>query len=180
MLCGAGTALAARHPSAVGLLDAAVEGHRIVLLGEMHGTREIPALVAALIEQRVAHGRREVLALEIDSAEQPRIDRYLASDGGIAARKALLAGEHWIEAHHDGRDSAAMLALIERMRHLRATGHAVPVVAFDREGRHERNREMADALRETAARFPRAWCSEIARPQAQPRQIQSDGRIPAP
>lgn len=156
MLCGVATARPAPLPDAIGLLDAAVQGHRIVLLGEMHGTREIPALVAALIEQRVAHGRREVLALEIDSAEQPRIDRYLASDGASAARKALLAGGHWTEAHHDGRDSVAMLALIERMRRLRAHGQAVPVVAFDRQGRHERNREMADDLRETARRFPRA------------------------
>jgi erythromycin esterase-like protein len=153
-LCG--TARAASPASAVDLLDTAVQGHRIVLLGEMHGTQEIPALVANLIEQRAVRGRREVLALEIDSAEQRRIDRFLASDGSHAARKALLAGKHWTETHHDGRDSVAMLALIERMRHLRAAGHAVPVVAFDRRGRHERNREMADDLRGTIKHFPRA------------------------
>jgi erythromycin esterase-like protein len=153
-LCGA--ARAASPASATDLLDRAVEGHRVVMLGEMHGTREIPALVATLIEQRVARGRREVLALEIDSAEQRRIDRYLASDGASAARKALLSGEHWTEMHHDGRDSVAMLGLIERMRHLRSTGRAVPVVAFDRQGRHERNRDMADALRDAARRYPRA------------------------
>lgn len=156
ILSACGVARAASPASAMDLLDKAVEGHRVVLLGEMHGTQEIPALVAALIEQRAVRGRREVLALEIDSAEQRRIDRYLASDGSHAARQALLAGEHWTETHHDGRDSVAMLALIERMRRLRAAGHAVPVVAFDRQGRHERNREMADDLRDTIKHFPRA------------------------
>lgn len=156
MLGVAGTGIARSHPSAVDLLDKATDGHRIVLMGEMHGTRETPALVGALIERRVAQGRHEVLALEMDRAEQPRIDRYLASDGASAARQALLAGEHWVDVHHDGRDSVAMLELIERMRRLRAVGHVVPVVAFDRQGPHERNRDMADELRETAARFPRA------------------------
>ena len=152
-MCGPARASSA---SALDLLDKAVAGHRVVMLGEMHGTEEIPALVGTLLERRVAHGQREVLALEIDSAEQTRLDRYLASDGSIAARKRLLAGEHWTEPHHDGRDSAAMLALIERMRRLRAAGHAVTVVAFDRHGPHERDRDMADCLRATAAGFPGA------------------------
>lgn len=156
VLCLSGAARAGSAPDAVALLDTAVEGHRIVLLGELHGTREIPALVGALLERRVRRGHLAVLALEIDSHEQPRIDRFLASSGSAAARRALLAGGHWNEPHHDGRDSAAMVALIERVRRLHAAGHPVPILAFDCPGGPDRNRNMADCLRHTAAAHPAA------------------------
>lgn len=141
---------------ALALLVQAAGTHRLVLLGEMHGTREIPALVGALIDHEVKRGRSVILALEISSREQARVDRYLASSGHDADRQALLAGEHWQDAMHDGRDSQAMLALIERVRRMHVQGADVPILLFDPGGNAFRDQQMADNLRAAAHRSPQA------------------------
>lgn len=143
---------------AADLVTDAMRGHRVVLLGEMHGTRETPALAGAVLDRHAAQRRPVVLALEIGVDEQPRFDRYLASHGTQADRAALLAGAHWREAHHDGRDSQAMCALIEHVRRLHARGAPVALVAFDAGGPDmaARDRRMADALRLAATRHPSA------------------------
>jgi len=64
---------------AADLVRDAIADHRLVLLGEMHGTQEAPALAGALLDCYVAQHRPVVLALEINTNEQPRFDRYLAS-----------------------------------------------------------------------------------------------------
>ena len=62
--------------------------NRLVMIGELHGTSEVPALVAALARHYV-HSGPVLVALEVHAAEHPRIRAYLASDGGVAARHAL-------------------------------------------------------------------------------------------
>lgn len=143
-------------PQALHLLVKGIDSHRLVLLGEMHGTREIPALVGDLVESDARSGNPLMLALEIDSREQSRIDRYLASSGTDADRRLLLSGDHWQDPMHDGRDSDAMLTLIERVRGLRAAHGELWIVAFDRDGSGDRNARMASALRDAIAQRPTA------------------------
>lgn len=138
-------------PAATDLLLEAIGDHRLTLVGEMHGTRETPALVGAAIEHLAAKGETVVLALEIADREQPAIDAYLASAGTPADRAALLASPHWAQPPHDGRDSVAMFDLIERMRVLRAGGNDIAVAPFDPDGLEDRDRGMADRLRALAA-----------------------------
>jgi len=108
-------------PEPVPLADLLVKPGSTVVFGEIHGTREIPVAFGAI----ACHAANSlIVGLEISRDEQPRLDRYLASDGGREARADLLAGSHW--RIHDGRSSEAMLALIEQLR----TWH-VPIVAFD-------------------------------------------------
>lgn len=140
---------------AVELLAQAMGNRPLVLLGEMHGTREIPALVADLVADRLGSGERVVLALEIGEREQPAVDRYLSSGGTAADRAALLAGEHWTEPTHDGRDSRAMYDLIERMRLARTDGRDIAVLPFDAGG-PDRSRSMADRIRQAVSRHPQA------------------------
>jgi hypothetical protein len=144
--------------SARDLLLRAIGKHRLVLLGELHGTREIPALVGEVVDAYAARHRAVVLALEIPAQEQGRIDRYLASRGSCADRVALLAGRHWREPVHDGRDSEAMYTLIDQMRQLRARHLPVTVMAFDHGSADmdTRNRRMAQALRTRLTREPGA------------------------
>src|SRR5688572_21000605 len=60
-----------------GLDDVAGAG-RVLLLGELHGTYEIPAFAAELACQ-AAHRYMDVqLGLEIPGIEQPAVDAYLA------------------------------------------------------------------------------------------------------
>jgi hypothetical protein len=147
---------------ALDLLADAVATHRLVLLGEMHGTREIPALVGDLIERESRAGGPLILGLEITAQDQRVLDRYLDSAGAPTDRAALLAAAHWTEPHHDGRDSQAMAGLIERVRQLRAQGRAVRIVLFDPVDAGgaidagDRNRGMASVLRQAALAAPRA------------------------
>ena len=98
----------------------------IILIGEVHGSSEIPAVVGALMSEALACGLHVELGLEMElpPAERSRMDTFLASDGGAAARAALLRGEHW--RFEDGRASEAVLELVEQARAAR-----VPLFAID-------------------------------------------------
>ena len=136
-----------------------LQRHRIVVLGEMHGTHEAPALAGELARTRLDRDATGVtLALEIHGAEQARIDAFLASAGSPAAREALLSGAFWARpaAQSDGRRSVAMLALLETARRLRASGNDLRVLAFDPGSAggdaDARNRRIAAALRQAFER----------------------------
>lgn len=103
----------------------------VVMLGEMHGSVEMPAFAGNLACRAAVAGHAVIVGLEIPRVEQAAIDAYLAGEGSAADRQALLRGEHWQRSYQDGRSSAAMVELIERARRLRKDGHAVDVFAFD-------------------------------------------------
>jgi hypothetical protein len=84
----AGQTPAARNDAPV-VPSAVVEPHGTLLLGDLHGTQEIPAFVADLIATPVAD-QPVVLGLEIRRDRAPSIEAFLASDGGPAARDAVL------------------------------------------------------------------------------------------
>lgn len=84
-----------------------------VILGEMHGTNEIPALFGDLVCAAAARGP-VIVALEIALEDQGVFDAYLRSSGDVQARAALLRADFWVSG--DGRSSVAMLALVERLR----------------------------------------------------------------
>lgn len=131
----------------------------MVLLGEMHGTVEIPAFVAALTCQLARGGLPVQVGLELPRQEQPLLDRFLKSSGGPAAQEALLEGEFWQREVQDGRSSQAQLALLDSLRQQRAAGLPVEVFAFDdREitGQEPRERAMADAILKAHQKAPKA------------------------
>ena len=149
------------------LLADANGARKFVLIGEMHGTREIPALVAEFVEHVARrHGSRGqqpiILALEIASGDQPDVDRYMDSNGTPADKAALLAGSHWQDAMHDGRDSRAMFDLIERMRQLSHAGNDVSIDLFDEAGEGTRDKRMADHLRKVVRDSPGATVLVLA------------------
>lgn len=113
----------------------------LVILGEMHGQAGSPAIAGAI----ACREANATLALEVTTDEQPRIDAFLTSDGGTAAKSALLEGEHWKRPFQDGRSSTAMLALLERARTWIHAGLALRVVAIDHGGSDQSAREKAMA-----------------------------------
>lgn len=132
-------------PDAIAAIQPAVERGAVVVFGELHGTREVPAFVGDVVSELARRGN-VVLALEIPGGHTPALARYLASDGGDAARTQLLADPFWAAAYQDGRRSVAMLALLDR---LRADHAAVDVVGFDIDGAgspEQRDRSMAENL----------------------------------
>jgi hypothetical protein len=87
------------------------------------------------------------LALEVPQEESGRFDAFLGSDGGEAARSALLAGPFWTRSYQDGRSSRAMFDLAERVRALRASGLPVELFLFDAaEPTRSRDLEMGNRL----------------------------------
>lgn len=138
-----------------------VGSRRLVLLGESHGTREIPDLVEALATGYAQDGP-VIVGLEVAYGEQASLDAYLASDGSAQARAALRSRAYWTKPddQHDGRRNEDMLDLIEAMRRLRADGQDVALLAFDmkadtpRNDHDARNRFMAQVVRSAVDALP--------------------------
>lgn len=177
---------AAAIPDAVALIRAEAGAHRLLLVGEMHGTRETPQLVAALAESYAATGP-VLLALELDGSLMPAIKSYLASEGGPQAHAKLLAASAWHvpRTRNDGRRNLEVIELIERMRVLRKAGRDVAVLPFDfrladSTDSQARDRAMAARLRIAHESLPRgrlivlagnvhAW---LAKPSFGPPELQ--------
>ena len=127
---------------------------KLVLVGELHGTREAPAFIGSAACGLAAEGPL-VVGLEMPAAEQPRIDAYIASDGGTQERAALIVGQFW--GFQDGRASHAMLDLIERLRVLKRGGASLQVLAMDGStSDSSKDEAMASALRRAMQDDPQA------------------------
>jgi len=131
---------------------ALLEPGAIVLLGEVHGTREAPAAAGDLVCLARAAGLEVVVGLEIPVSESESLESYLASDGGGAARRALLARPFWSREYQDGRSSRAMLELLERLR--RADPLPRVVAIDDPDEPAGRDAAMAAALSRAAGELP--------------------------
>jgi hypothetical protein len=142
---------AAPVPAARALLPDRFAPHGAIVIGDVHGTREIPVFVGRIVTELTAR-EPVVLGLEIPSAELPSLDGFLASDGGPAAREAALRDPWWHGAHQDGRRSVAMFELIDTVRRLRARGARIDVVCFDESAPGAESRDEAMASKLIAAR----------------------------
>lgn len=100
-----------------------------LVVGEVHGTRDIPESFADLVCAAAHEGRKVVVALELPVTDQDMIDAFMASDGGAEACKRFLAGSFW-HSGRDGRSSEAMFALLDRLRTMRRDGRILAVMAI--------------------------------------------------
>jgi hypothetical protein len=105
------------------------KGARYLVLGEMHGTNEMPQVFADAV-CLTSQERAVVVALELPQTDQPQIDAWLESDGGEDAKRALLTGPFWNGDFKDGRSSGAMFALLDQLRLFYSAGAIRGVVAF--------------------------------------------------
>ncbi|HZH44505.1 MAG TPA: calcium-binding protein [Lysobacter sp.] len=139
----------------------AAGAHRLIVLGELHGTREVPRLAAALAAAYARAGEPVVLALELPRDGSAASRAYLHSDGGTAARQALAAHRFLRPPApvHDGRRNGAVIELHEALRRLRARGADVAIAPIDVErstgGAGARDRMLAERLRRIHEALPR-------------------------
>lgn len=124
----------------------ALPGLNHVLIGEYHGTAEMPGVAADVMCAAASRGRPVVLGLEFTPDHQTSLDSYLRSDGGQRARAALLAAPVW--RGDDPRATQAVFALLDEARRLKAAGHQIAVSAFDRVPQPAVSREREAALAE--------------------------------
>jgi hypothetical protein len=118
-----------------------------LILGELHGTQEVPMFAADVTCHLLDQGHRVVLALEIPTTEQERIHRFLASSGDAAARADLVASDYWTFPMQDGRRSQAIVELLAKTQQWASARAPIEVVAFDAEvPPAERDAAMAETL----------------------------------
>jgi hypothetical protein len=131
---------------------------RLLMLGEWHGTNELPRLAGDLLCAVAGSGLETRLGLEMPWTDQERIGAFLHSDGGLAARDALLDGSR-LWGFHDGRSSTAMYDLLDRVRLMVLRGVKVSVFAFDivaSDGWDGRDGKMAAAVAKDLSAHPSA------------------------
>lgn len=105
-----------------------LQSHRLLLLGELHGTVESPALLADLLRDQPS--KRPIrLGLEWPVELQSKVDAYFRSQGTAADRAAFAAGRDW--TYYDGRMSRAWLTLIDALRDLHRQGRDVQVFTME-------------------------------------------------
>lgn len=180
-------AFASEDPVAAAAERIAAEAgaHRIVVIGEMHGTREAPAVMAALSERYAKEGPL-LVALEVWRTEHAALSAYMSSDGGSSARGHVRAQPFWDRApeENDGRRTEDMLDLLEALRRLRVGGYDVAVVPFDIGpdafvDSAARSRDMATHLRTAFNALPRGRMVVLTgnvHAMLRPPQMLDDGR----
>ncbi len=96
---------------------------KVIVIGEMHGTNEVPLFVLQLVQELKKQEKRLTVALEIPITYQSNIEEYL-STGKL---DDLLKLDHF--RYPDGRSSVAMGELLKGLRKL----PDVNVLCFDSE-----------------------------------------------
>lgn len=122
-----------------------------VVFGELHGTREAPALISRIVCAEAMLGRSVLLAVEHSSWQNAAWQEAWALPH--AAFREALPGLGWRE-REDGVASEAMLALVTGAHDLKDKGAAIDIVAF--------NGARDDAQRERFAHLPAQGPHEAA------------------
>ena len=73
------------------------------------------------------------MAIEYPTSGDPSLQAYVASDGTTEDRSSLLASQFW-NGFQDGRESKAMLVLIDRLRAMQQAGRIAGVIAAQPDG----------------------------------------------
>ncbi len=64
-------------------------------------------------------------------SDQSALDGFFARDAPAAAQRELLSATHFTDECHDGRDSVAVVSLLEDLCRWRRGGLAITAVAYD-------------------------------------------------
>ncbi|MFP2909971.1 hypothetical protein ACLESD_34015 [Pyxidicoccus sp. 3LFB2] len=128
----------------IGLSKHAKQGG-VLLLGELHGTQEVPRFVAQAACQAMVAGLPVTVGLELPLENQTRIDAFLESAGTEGDWLKLMDAPFWRSPYPDGRGSEAVANMLEQLRQLRSSGLDVEAFAFDHPKAQGQEREKAMA-----------------------------------
>ncbi len=128
----------------------ATEG-RVLVIGEIHGTEQVPQFIQSLACLSLARGESVVIGLEQPADEQVRLNAYLQSDGDADARSALIeASPFWTSSSLDGRSSEAIFGIVEYAREQAGEGEPLAVAALDFSPEHDSDLDADPARRDRA------------------------------
>jgi hypothetical protein len=128
----------------LGLLPQAKRGG-VMMLGELHGTQEVPRFVAQSACQVASSGMPMTVGLELPVENQQRVHNFLRSAGTDDDWLKLMEAPFWRSPFPDGRSSEGMANLLEQLRRLRAQGLDVDAFVFDHPQAQGQARENAMA-----------------------------------
>ncbi|MFP2909970.1 hypothetical protein ACLESD_34010 [Pyxidicoccus sp. 3LFB2] len=117
----------------------------VLLLGEMHGTQEVPRFLAQTVCQVAVAGTPVTVGLELPLENQTRVDAFLESAGAEEDWLKLMEAPFWRSPYPDGRGSEAMANMLEQLRQLRSRGLDVEAFVFDHPKAQGQERESAMA-----------------------------------
>lgn len=135
-------------------LDSLLRPGRIILLGEIHGTREAPAYVAQMACHMLRTHLSVIVGLELPKSEESAVRAYLQSAGNEADKFNILQLPFWARAYQDGRTSQAMFRLLESLRQLRSAGKDIEILLIDQPASDNRDVAMAEHIIEAAQKNP--------------------------
>lgn len=117
----------------------------MILLGEVHGTKEIPLLFAQVVDQLSEH-KPIFLCLEMPRKNQPFIDKFVEKK----EERLLRAIPFFRAPFEDGRNSREMFTFLEKVAGMKN----VSIVCIDTNTyttQNAREKYMADRIAELAA-----------------------------
>lgn len=135
---------------------------KIIVVGELHGTTEVPVAFAGLVCE-AANQSAVTVALELPETDQSLLDAVMTAPDEETATRFLMSGDFGDPRRADGRHSAAMFQMIIDIWKIRATGRDVEVRAFQPRLSVIRGRDQAWWELEMAYGVSRAL---VARPHA--------------
>jgi hypothetical protein len=142
----------------IGLSPQAKRG-AVMLLGELHGTQEVPRFVAQGACQTASSGTPVTVGLELPVENQERVATFVHSAGTDDDWLKLMEAPFWRSPFPDGRGSEAMANLLEQLRRLRSQGLDVDAFVFDhpKEQGQERESAMADTVLSQVHKSPQRF-----------------------
>ncbi|RUO93309.1 hypothetical protein D7Y11_10180 [Corallococcus sp. AB018] len=124
-------------------LKAQAKAGGVMLLGELHGTQEVPRFIAQSACQLTGVGTPVSVGLELPVENQARITTFLQSQGREEDWLKLMEAPFWRSPYPDGRGSEAVANMLEQLRQLRARGLDVAVFVYDHPKLTGQQREQA-------------------------------------
>jgi hypothetical protein len=108
-----------------------VAAQKIITIGEVHGTTEIPRAVGELACSFLKRGKSIVVGLEISDEALATILTYQNSAKTAADKAAITQSKFWNPKMQDGRSSKAMFSLIAQLNQLKQRSLSIEIMAFD-------------------------------------------------
>ncbi|RKH30007.1 hypothetical protein D7Y13_14495 [Corallococcus praedator] len=128
-------------------LKARAKAGGVMLLGELHGTQEVPRFIAQSVCQLTTSGTPVSVGLELPVENEERVTAFVKSEGTEEDWLKLMEAPFWRSPYPDGRGSEAVANMLEQLRLLRAHGLDVEAFVYDHPKLSGQKRE--DALTQT-------------------------------
>jgi hypothetical protein len=122
----------------------------VLLIGEIHGTREIPEFITSLATKLIKQGDAVVVGVEWPYSENKSIKTFMESKGSKTDKDAMLSSQYW-KSSKDGKTSTAMFDLVNSLQQLKHAGKDVEILAFDQSGDEPNDTDINNKPRRTAA-----------------------------